>query len=73
MVLSCVHVLFSTGRAIVGVRWKCYECLDYDLCGACKASGVHRENKHNFIQVEDSAAFHPWRHTRADTRREDAT
>ena len=26
---------------LVGERYKCYECDDYDLCGTCKAERVH--------------------------------
>jgi len=37
-------------QRIVGIRWKCLTCLDYDLCNSCKQKNVH--NEHKFIQID---------------------
>ncbi|XP_058524812.1 sequestosome-1 isoform X2 [Ochotona princeps] len=29
---------------VVGTRYKCSVCADYDLCGACEGKGLHREH-----------------------------
>ncbi|XP_017206323.1 sequestosome-1 isoform X2 [Oryctolagus cuniculus] len=29
---------------VVGTRYKCSVCPDYDLCGACEAKGLHQEH-----------------------------
>ncbi|XP_057706441.1 sequestosome-1 [Corythoichthys intestinalis] len=29
---------------VAGVRYKCAVCPDYDLCGACRAKGIHPEH-----------------------------
>ncbi len=34
---------------IVGVRYKCSACPNYDLCEACEAKGVHSE--HTFVKI----------------------
>lgn len=36
---------------IVGVRFKCSECRDYDLCPACEGSGVHSEANHPLLKI----------------------
>ena len=35
---------------IVGVRFKCYECADYNLCAECMAVAVHSKS-HLFLRV----------------------
>ena len=37
---------------VVGERYKCYECDDYDLCGKCKADGVHPNHSMKWILPE---------------------
>ena len=34
-------------KSIVGVRFKCLDCLNFDLCGACEAKGVELLNHKN--------------------------
>lgn len=29
---------------VVGTRYKCSVCPDYDLCAACEGRGLHREH-----------------------------
>ena len=29
---------------VVGTRYKCSVCPDYDLCSACEVKGLHREH-----------------------------
>lgn len=36
---------------IVGIRYKCTGCADYDLCESCEQSGVHKETGHVFLKV----------------------
>jgi len=33
-----------------GVRYKCLNCLDYDLCSNCKATGIHSE--HEMVAID---------------------
>jgi hypothetical protein len=35
---------------IVGVRYKCAECPDFDLCSDCEAKGEH--GHHTFLKVK---------------------
>ena len=37
---------------IPGIRWKCMECANYDLCGACHSSGAHLPD-HKMLKVEN--------------------
>ncbi|XP_061473308.1 sequestosome-1 isoform X2 [Rhineura floridana] len=41
---------------VVGARFKCTICPDYDLCSACEGKGIHKE--HNMIMFQ-SPLFHP--------------
>ena len=55
----------TTGTAIQGMRFKCYECADFDLCEACHSARLqhkHHHADHHFIMIPDSSHFHPWRH-----------
>jgi len=36
---------------LVGARFKCQNCPDYDLCESCMTKGIHGETKHNFIKI----------------------
>ncbi|GAA5925560.1 hypothetical protein JCM3775_001441 [Rhodotorula graminis] len=41
-------------RTIVGTRFKCLQCADYDCCGACKTEYVDEVHPHhNFVAVSD--------------------
>ena len=40
---------------IVGIRYKCSVCHDYDLCGECEESGVHKEHPMLKIRKPDQA------------------
>ena len=39
-------------KPIVGVRFKCNICYDYDLCEPCVARGTH--SQHSFMKILDS-------------------
>ena len=46
---------------IVGIRYKCAQCADYDLCEMCEASGVHPA-AHQLIKMKQPrSANHWWR------------
>jgi hypothetical protein len=36
---------------VVGARYKCAVCKDYDVCAECYAEGVHSENAHPFCRI----------------------
>ncbi|KAF7976604.1 hypothetical protein HWV62_6102 [Athelia sp. TMB] len=38
------------GEHIVGIRWKCMVCEDYDLCDRCHTAGIHDE--HQMLKIE---------------------
>eukprot|EP00826_Nyctotherus_ovalis_P003536 TRINITY_DN10721_c0_g3_i1.p1 TRINITY_DN10721_c0_g3~~TRINITY_DN10721_c0_g3_i1.p1 ORF type:complete len:402 (-),score=88.08 TRINITY_DN10721_c0_g3_i1:48-1253(-) len=40
---------FCNTSPIRGVRYKCTECPDYDLCEACESQGIH--NHHLFLKI----------------------
>ncbi|KAM4746879.1 sequestosome-1 [Rhinophrynus dorsalis] len=40
---------------VVGNRYKCLICPDYDLCSTCEAKGIHKE--HNMIMFPTPLAF----------------
>ncbi len=42
---------------IVGFRYKCSQCPDYDLCQVCEAKGIHSE--HIFIKIREDVHAHP--------------
>ena len=35
---------------IRGIRYKCFECPDFDFCEACEASKPH---SHSFIKIKE--------------------
>lgn len=37
---------------IVGTRWKCSQCPNYDLCSDCYEKGIHKELGHTFVTVD---------------------
>ena len=45
--------LLQTGDSIVGCRWKCAICANYDLCNSCHSAGIHDE--HRKLKIEDPA------------------
>jgi ribosomal protein S18 acetylase RimI-like enzyme len=70
--MSFIHRAICDGceALIVGVRWKCLNCEDFDLCAQCEPSNQHADGAHAFIKVvvplpdfEDRAHMHvakPW-------------
>jgi sequestosome 1 len=40
----------SCTKGIIGVRYKCSTCPDYDLCSECKPKGIH--SHHQFMTIE---------------------
>ena len=36
---------------IIGYRFKCVVCTDYDLCAKCESRGVHK--RHDFIIIRE--------------------
>lgn len=41
---------------VIGSRYKCSVCPDYDLCGACKGKGFHKE--HEMVLFQTPQFFH---------------
>jgi hypothetical protein len=42
---------------ITGIRYKCYECADFDFCEECEANLDH---PHNFIKIKKPIQGCPW-------------
>jgi hypothetical protein len=36
---------------LIGIRYKCSDCPDYDLCEPCFNKDVHTENSHAFLKI----------------------
>lgn len=48
-------------------RFKCLDCLDYDLCLACKVRGTdvrHADGRHVFAEFRDSRGLDPQQYVR---------
>ncbi|CAF3110382.1 unnamed protein product [Rotaria sp. Silwood2] len=41
---------------VIGFRYKCFVCPDYDLCEKCSSAGIHSE--HNMIKITKPGSFH---------------
>lgn len=53
------------GGAIVGLRWKCANCANHDLCSACEAlldqgGLLPHDNTHVFLKVRACATPLVW-------------
>ena len=48
------------GNSVVGTRFKCTTCPDYDLCSACESKGVHKETGHKFAKIAFPLFFKPY-------------
>ena len=42
-------------RGIIGIRWRCTTCDDYDLCTPCYMSDKH-DVKHSFIRYDTATS-----------------
>merc|ERR1711991_179625 len=38
---------------IVGIRYKCYNCADYDVCESCEPSSSQKHPSHLFIKIRE--------------------
>jgi sequestosome 1 len=36
---------------VVGIRFKCMICPDYDLCSVCEQKGIHKDTEHKFTKI----------------------
>jgi next-to-BRCA1 protein 1 len=45
---------------VVGIRWKCSLCPDYDLCEKCEARGDLHPREHALLRIERPAGAHPF-------------
>lgn len=48
---------------VVGARFKCTVCPDYDLCSTCEGKGIHKE--HNMVMFQ-SPLLNPLEVSRAE-------
>ena len=44
-------------QSIVGVRWKCLSCPDWDCCTACSASIREQHPHHSFVKLYKAADY----------------
>ncbi|KAF5312506.1 hypothetical protein D9619_002578 [Psilocybe cf. subviscida] len=56
-----VHAAVCDGcrQTIVGIRYKCVQCTDFDLCEGCEGRGVYHPPNHAFIQIKTPAQTPP--------------
>ena len=45
-------------NGVFGIRYKCKQCPDLDLCSACKAKSVHSE--HEFTEISKPVPYFSW-------------
>ena len=45
---------------LIGTRWKCADCFNYDLCSACFVNDVH-DKQHAFLRF-DQPGGNGWVH-----------
>jgi hypothetical protein len=50
--ISCDH---CRKKPLLGVRYKCIVCPDFDLCDLCEAMGIHSD--HIFVKIKDTLKF----------------
>ena len=43
-------VIFQNNEFIVGTRWTCMVCIEWDLCDRCHSAGIHDE--HQMLKIE---------------------
>ena len=43
--------------SVIGMRYKCKQCPDFDLCSACKAKSMHSE--HEFTEISKPLRYFP--------------
>ncbi|KAK4689500.1 hypothetical protein P7C73_g583, partial [Tremellales sp. Uapishka_1] len=44
-------------RSIIGVRWKCLNCPDWDCCSSCSASITEKHPGHSFVRLHKAADY----------------
>lgn len=45
-------------KSVVGIRFKCVVCPNFDLCSTCEAKGLH--NDHEMLRITTPRAHNPW-------------
>lgn len=48
----------KTNENIIGIRWKCLRCADYDLCDKCHSTGAHEHSE--FLKIEHPDDYKIW-------------
>jgi hypothetical protein len=48
----------AQAHPIVGDRFKCLDCAEFDLCTACHEVGGHAETQHVFVRIPDPEDAH---------------
>merc|ERR1712102_94031 len=44
---------------VIGPRYKCLKCPDYDLCGKCEAKGCRVDPGHNMMRIATPETIWP--------------